>query len=292
MEDSTTNAGGRNPRKTPAKKTPPAHTAPASGSAKKTSAATAIARKSAATTSVSPALLKPAKQTTPPAKPTKAPTAGVAAPPTGTATEQPRPATEPPRVATEPRPATSQAPKTPLWNRIVADPGYAAEHLVREAVHRLGPEARDWIVRARLRYPGARPDGLARLAAKDFARASRRHGAASGAAGLLGSLAAVGVLAHLQARLVLTIAAAYGVDPTSEERARDLIELLRVPRLNQPSFAMARNAGELIGGLAASRVAARLMPFGAAVAGAVRGARSTETVAARATAHYRSITGS
>ncbi len=225
--------------------------------------------------------------------PVKAAKNGAATPPTETAIEQPRPATEPTGAAPEaPRPATSQARKTPLWARIVADPGYAAEHLAREAVHQLGPEARDWIVRARDRYPNAPADGLARLAAKAFARVSRQQGAASGAAGIFGSLAAAGVLAHTQARLVLTIAAAYGADPTSAERAHDLVELLRVPRLTQPTLAAARNAGRLASGLVARRVAARLMPFGAAVAGAVQGGRSTEDVAARATAHYRVIRGS
>ena len=186
----------------------------------------------------------------------------------------------------------------PLWARVVADPGHAAEHAAREAVRRLGPEARDWVTRVSARYPAAAPDGLARLAATEWVRTARRQGAASGAAGVLGSVAATGVLARAQARLVLTIAAAYGFDPTAPQRARDLLDVLRVPRLTQPTTAALRNAGRVVAQFAARRVAARVMPFGgaragatigAAVAGATIGARSTRDVADRAMAHYRCL---
>jgi hypothetical protein len=87
--------------------------------------------------------------------------------------------------------------------------------------------------------------------------------------------------------LVLTIAATYGFDPTVHERARDLLHVLRAPRLTQPTAAAVRNAGRVVAGFAAQRVAARLLPWGAAVAGAVIGTRSTRDVADRAMAHYR-----
>jgi hypothetical protein len=191
----------------------------------------------------------------------------------------------------QPAPSTKAHPATahhiPLWARVVVDPGYAAEHAAQEAVHRLGPLALDWVIRARTRYPAANPEALARLAAKDSVRTARWQGAATGAAGVLGSVAATGLLAHAQARLVLTIAATYGFDPTTHERARDLLHVLRAPRLTQPTSAAVRNAGRVVAGFAAQRVAARLLPLGAAVAGATIGARSTRDVADRAMAHYR-----
>ncbi|MDT5027172.1 MAG: hypothetical protein QOE61_3598 [Micromonosporaceae bacterium] len=190
-----------------------------------------------------------------------------------------------PTRSTETHPVTPH--HIPLWARVVADPGYAAEHVARAAVHRLGPVALDWVIRARTRYPAANPDALARLAAKESVRTARWQGAATGAAGVLGSMAATGLLAHVQARLVLTIAAAYGFDPTAHERARDLLNMLRAPRLTQPTPAAVRNAGRVVAGVAAGRVAARLLPLGAAVAGATIGARSTRDVAERATTHYR-----
>jgi hypothetical protein len=200
-------------------------------------------------------------------------------------------------VDLEPRPASVRPPASlpaarhiPLWARIVADPGYAAEHAAREAIWRLGPEAHDWVARARRRYPNARSDAMARLASKEAARAARRHGAGTGAAGPMGSVAAIGMLAGSQARLVLTIAAAYDFDPNSEERVRDLLVLLRIPRLTQPTFAALRNAGRVVSGYATRRVAAKFVPFGAAIAGAVQGGRSTDDLATRAIALFRART--
>jgi hypothetical protein len=177
----------------------------------------------------------------------------------------------------------------PLWARLVADPGYAPEHLARTAVRRLGPDAQDWADRMRQRYRTASPDGLARLAATEHIAQARRIGlgALFGAAGSATSLA---VLARTQARMVLTIAAGYGHDPTAEARGRELLDLLRAPRLTQPGTVAALNGGRLLGGVAIRLVAGRLVPFGAGIVGALHSGRSTEAVAIRALAAYRKDT--
>lgn len=275
--------------------------------AKKTSASTSTVRKSTATQALQPepaAARRPRSRPKAPAEPQADKPAKTAADPktprpnapraaAARATEPPGGATEPPEIAPgELERAAPQPPRSParmVWARIVADPGYAAEHAAREAVHRLGPEARDWVARVKDRYPAAQPDGIARLATREAARAARRHGAVSGAAGVIGSVADAAVLARCQARVVLTIAAAYGVDPTSDERTRDLLELLRVPRPGQPTLAALRSAGRLGAGFAVRRFASRAMPFGAAVVGAIQGGRSMKDVAVRATAYYRGI---
>lgn len=218
--------------------------------------------------------LEPVRRTAPPR--TAAPSRTALPDPAGPSTAGTRP------------PRTDQgAHHIPLWARVVADPGYAAEHMAREAIYLLGPQARDWAVRTSARYPTATPDALARLATKEAVRTARRQGAASGAAGVLGSVAVTGALAHAHARLVLTVAAVYGFDPTTPDRARDLLAVLRVPRLTQPTTTALRNVGRLVAGFTARRVAARLMPFGAAVAGATIGARSTADVGERAMAQFR-----
>jgi hypothetical protein len=175
----------------------------------------------------------------------------------------------------------------PLWARVVADPGYTPEHLAREAVRRIGPDAGDWVARLRDRYPDATPEGLARLAAAEAIRTTRRVGAGGGAAGLLGTAAGAAALARTQARLVLTIAAAYDVDPTDDARVRELLDLLHAPRLTQPTAHAVRNAGRLAVATMVQRLAKRLVPFGSAVVGSVQSGRSTEMLAARATAYYR-----
>ncbi|MFI5496103.1 EcsC family protein [Actinoplanes sp. NPDC051859] len=118
-----------------------------------------------------------------------------------------------------------------LWARMKADPQFAPEHLALEAVRRLGPQARAWAERTRADQPGITDAALADQAAKRFLNHARISGAVSGAAGLPGAVADVGVLAWTQARMVLHIAAAYGVDPVSPDRATDLLVLQKVHKV-------------------------------------------------------------
>lgn len=122
----------------------------------------------------------------------------------------------------------TDAPPSPLWSRMKADPQYAPEHLALEAVRRLGPEAAGWAEKARAAQPGVASETLADSAVQRFTTLARISGAVSGAAGLPGAVLDVGVLAWTQARMVLHVAAAYGVDPAAPERATDLLVLQRV----------------------------------------------------------------
>ena len=130
--------------------------------------------------------------------------------------------------ATDP---ADDAPPGTLWARMKADPQYAPEHLALEAIRRLGPEAQRWTTRTRDAQPNLSPDALAQLAIRRFTNLARLSGAVSGATGLPGAVVDVGVLAWTQARMVLHIAAAYGVDPTASERAADLLVLQRVHKV-------------------------------------------------------------
>jgi uncharacterized protein (DUF697 family) len=123
------------------------------------------------------------------------------------------------------------APPGSLWAQMKADPQYAPEHLALEAVRRLGPEAQRWADQARATRPGITPDALARLAEKRFLGHARLSGAVSGAVGLPGAVVDVGVLAWTQCRMVLHMAAAYGIDPADPERATDLLVLQRVHKV-------------------------------------------------------------
>jgi len=126
---------------------------------------------------------------------------------------------------------TDDVPSGGLWQRMKADPQYAPEHLALEAVRRLGPGARDWVADTRARYPGIHPDQVAVLAVKRFTKHARLSGAVSGATGLPGAVVDVGVLAWTQSRMVLHVAAAYGVDPTHRDRAVDLLVLQKVHKI-------------------------------------------------------------
>jgi hypothetical protein len=164
----------------------------------------------------------------------------------------------------------------------------AAERAFRTVLRSGGPQAADWVARARGRYPGATPEGLVRLALLHFDNRIRRDGLISGSGGAIGAVLGVCDLARTQAHLVLYVAAAYGLDPTDPRRHAEVVELLRVPRFTEPGLTPARDAGRFLAAYATRRVAARLVAFGGSLAGAVLARRSTVDLADRAMALYRS----
>jgi hypothetical protein len=96
-----------------------------------------------------------------------------------------------------------------------------------------------------------------------------------------------GTLARTQAELVLTIAAAYGLDPADPERARDLIVLLQAPVLAGPKTTAAVRTARIVAGVAARLAAARLVVLGGATVAALQSTRATADVAERARSYFR-----
>jgi uncharacterized protein (DUF697 family) len=207
-------------------------------------------------------------------------------------------------------------PPGTLWARMKADPQYAPEHLALEAIRRLGPEAQRWADRARLDQPGVPADALAQQAVRRFTNHARLSGAVSGAVGLPGAVVDVGVLAWTQARMVLHVAAAYGVDPAAPERATDLLVLQRVhkaaeaartalgvaagrerasrlfaPAAGQPLSGVMFRLGVRLAQMAGVRVArqmfAKVIPGAAVVLGTWTNSVVTKELARRATELYR-----
>ncbi|WP_320065418.1 EcsC family protein [Micromonospora sp. RTGN7] len=149
-------------------------------------------------------------------------------------TPTPQPTVSPPPAAVPVARETPDAPEAPparLWDRMREDPQYAPEHLALEAVRRLGPEAAQWASWERAQRPNVSAEELAEQAVRKFVNRARLSGAVSGAAGLPGAVLDVGVLAWTQARMVLHIAAAHGIDPTHPDRATDLLVLQKVHRV-------------------------------------------------------------
>jgi hypothetical protein len=219
----------------------------------------------------------------------------------------------PPPAGTEAR--ENDAPPGTLWTRMKADPQYAPEHLALEAVRRLGPEAARWAERARAENPALTPDQLADQAIKRFTNLARISGAVSGAAGLPGAVLDVGVLAWNQSRMVLHVAAAYGVDPTATERASDLLVLQRVHKVAETArlalgvAAGREKAGALLSGRnnpmhkvlaklgvklaqmagirAAKRIFAKIVPGAAIILGTWANSSATTDLANRTRELYR-----
>ncbi|GAA3334866.1 hypothetical protein GCM10020358_00900 [Amorphoplanes nipponensis] len=224
------------------------------------------------------------------------------------------PAVPPPPHADDQGPDPAGPPGT-LWARMKADPQYAPEHLALEAVRRLGSEARRWAERARQDQPDVTPDALARQVVRRFTNHARLSGAVSGATGLPGAVVDVGVLAWTQARMVLHMAAAYGVDPTGAERATDLLVLQRVHKAaetarlalgvaagrERASRLFATSAGQPLTGVmvklgvklaqmagvrAARRMFAKMIPGAAVVLGTWANSSATKDLAERTTELY------
>lgn len=212
--------------------------------------------------------------------------------------------------------AQAAGPPATLWARMRADPQYAPEHLALEAVRRLGPQARQWAQRTRHEQPDLHPDAFAQLAVKRFTTHARLSGAVSGAAGLPGAVVDVGVLAWTQSRMVLHVAAAYGLDPEAPERATDLLVLQRVHKAaesarvalrvaagrERASTLFADSAGAPVGrvmlqlglklaqmaGLrAARRLFAKMIPGAGVVLGTWANSTATTDLARRARELYR-----
>lgn len=219
---------------------------------------------------------------------------------------------EPAVPGTEPGTTTVEPPGT-LWQRMKADPQYAPEHLALEAVRRLGPEARAWAERI---PPDQDPDAAAQLAVRRFTTLARLSGAVSGAVGLPGAVADVGLLAWTQARMVLHLAAAYGVPPDHPDRATDLLVLQRVHRfaegarvalgvaagrerasalftagdqvpLNAAILRLGLKLAQMAGIRAAKRLVAKVIPGASIVLGSWVNARATTDLARRTTQLYR-----
>jgi uncharacterized protein (DUF697 family) len=197
--------------------------------------------------------------------------------------------------------------------RMKADPAHAPEYLALAAVERFGPEAALWAAHNRAAYPTVRPEAWAHLIRTRYVRLSKYSGAVAGAAGAVGAVFDVGVLAWNQARMVIHIAAAYGLDPTHSDRAADLLVLrgikakLDVARTavdvvrrqeevstlvqqftsqTKAYSVLAWELARMAGMTAAKRVAMKFVPFAGVPLGAIANASATNQLADKAIAYY------
>lgn len=108
--------------------------------------------------------------------------------------------------------------------RLLADPAHAPELLAARAVEQFADRAERDVRLLRDRNPHATDRQLAVYFKRKYSRAAGWEGAGTGTVGLLGLPADLVMLAWIQNRLVLSIAAAYGHDMTDHrERAVELL---------------------------------------------------------------------
>jgi hypothetical protein len=202
-----------------------------------------------------------------------------------------------------------ERPPQSLWNRILAEPERAPEHIALAAAERFGPQAEEWV---RIAGAGRTPDELARVGYRKHVRLARVEGGVLGIGGALTAAPDIVALIWIQCRMVFYIAAAYGYDPRHPMRPAELLALQGV----YPTPSEAREALDGVGKLLtqamvekalasrsddrlhrrlakylakrlARRYAGRLVPFIGAPLGAIQNGSATSEIGQLALAYYR-----
>jgi hypothetical protein len=199
-------------------------------------------------------------------------------------------------------------PPQRVWERILAEPDRAPEHIALAAAERFGPQAEEWV---RIAGPGHTPEELARVAFKKHVRLARLEGGALGIGGVITAAPDLVSLLWIQSRMVFYIAAAYGYDPnhpmrpaeylalqglydTPAEARRALdgvgkrmaIAMAERALLNRNTDALHLRLAKYIARRMARRYAGRLIPFVGAPIGAMQNGSVTKQLGERSLSYY------
>jgi hypothetical protein len=211
-------------------------------------------------------------------------------------------------VEAAPEIAQIERPPERLWNRLLAEPDRAPEHIALAAAERFGPQAADWV---RIAGPGHTAEELARVAYKKHVRLARLEGGALGIGGVITAAPDLVALLWLQSRMVFYIAAAYGYDPNHPMRPAEYLALeglYETPAearqaldgigkrmaqamaeralLSRKSDALHLRLAKYIAKRMARRYAGRLIPFIGAPIGAIQNGSATKQLGQRALGYY------
>ncbi len=133
-----------------------------------------------------------------------------------------------------------ERPPKRLWDRILAEPERAPEHIALAASERFAPQAAEWVSIA---GPGHTPAKLAKIAYRKHVRIARLEGGALGIGGIFTAAPDMVALLWIQSRMTFYVAAAYGYDPAHPMRPAELLALQGV----YPTPAEARSALDGVG---------------------------------------------
>jgi EcsC protein family len=201
-----------------------------------------------------------------------------------------------------------ERPPRSLWDRILAEPERAPEHIALAAAERFGPQAEEWV---RIAGAGHSPDELAKVAYRKHVRLSRVEGGLLGVGGAITAAPDVVALIWIQSRMIFYIAAAYGYDPRHPMRPAELLALQGVyatpaearAALDGMGKPMAqamvekalsarsaerlhRRALKYLAKRMARRYAGRLIPFVGAPIGAIQNGSATKEIGQLALSYY------
>jgi hypothetical protein len=201
-----------------------------------------------------------------------------------------------------------ERPPRSLWDRILAEPDRAPEHIALAAAERFGPAAEYWVSVA---GPGHTPEKLARVAYRKHVRLARLEGGALGVGGIVTAAPDLVALLWIQSRMVFYIAAAYGYDPNHPMRpaeylalqglydtpteAREALDgvgkhmaqaMVEKTLVNRHDDALHLRVAKYIAKRLTRRYAGRLVPFIGAPIGMVQNGNATKRLGRRALDYY------
>jgi EcsC family protein len=201
-----------------------------------------------------------------------------------------------------------ERPPQRLWDRILAEPDRAPEHIALAAADRFAPQAEDWV---RIAGPGHTPERLARVAYGKHVRLARLEGGALGVGGIFTAAPDIVALLWIQSRMTFYIAAAYGYDPYHPMRPAELLALQQVYRtpaearealdgvgkhmaqamveralLQRDRGALHLRLAKYLAKRTAKRYAGKFVPLIGAPIGALENAGATKAVGRRVLAYY------
>ena len=199
-------------------------------------------------------------------------------------------------------------PPQRVWDRILAQPDRAPEHIALAAAERFGPQAAEWV---RIAGPGHTPEELARVAFKKHVRLARLEGGTLGIGGVITAAPDLVSLLWIQSRMVFYIAAAYGYDPNHPMRPAEYLALQGLydtpaearealdgvgkrmaiamaerTLLNRNTDALHLRLAKFIAKRMTRRYAGRLIPFIGAPIGAMQNGNVTKQLGERTLKYY------
>jgi EcsC protein family len=199
-------------------------------------------------------------------------------------------------------------PPQSLWDRILAEPDRAPEHIALAASERFGPAAAEWV---RVAGAGQTPEKLAKIAYRKHVRLARLEGGALGVGGIVTAAPDLVAFLWIESRMVFYVAAAYGYDPRHPMRPAELLALLDLYATPEDARKALDGIGKHLAQAAAERAlrsgdrtglhlrlarymakrltrhyAARLIPLIGAPIGAMQNAGAAKQLGKRALAYY------
>ncbi len=199
-------------------------------------------------------------------------------------------------------------PPQSLWDRILAEPDRAPEHIALAASERFGPSAAEWV---RVAGGGQTPEKLAKIAYRKHVRIARLEGGVLGVGGIVTAAPDLVAFLWIESRMVFYVAAAYGYDPRHPMRPAELLALLDLYATPEDARKALDGIGKHLAQAAAERAlrsgdrsglhlrlarymakrlsrhyAARLIPLIGAPIGAMQNAAAAKRLGKRALAYY------